>query len=291
MATSRRFSISYRGQEISIAARTRSIGPDLVLFLHGLGCAKEAFDFAFDQEPFEGYSMCAIDFPCHGDSDQLPADQVSLDAFAEITRDIVKIIPHRRVFLVCHSMGGAVGVLAAQGLDELAGFVNVEGNLVSRDCGLVSRETANQSPDDFANSGFYKFADALTSSPQSDLRAWGRWYSACEPYGLHATARSLVDWSERDTLLAMFRQIPVRAYVHGRESQLDYLIPSLGDATVFGIPGSGHFPMLDNPGQFYPFVITFLTEATKHDANGQLPAGTSRARRPTRVRPRNSVRA
>src|SRR5262249_39349234 len=113
---------------------------------------------------------------------------------------------------------------------------------------------------DFAKNGFQRFVDELTSSPHADLRTWGRWYSACEPYGLHATARSLVEWSDGGTLLNIFRQIPVRAYIHGRNSQLQHLRPLLADEETLAIPDSGHFPMLDNPSQFYPLLAGFLSD-------------------------------
>jgi pimeloyl-ACP methyl ester carboxylesterase len=281
MAVSGSFSINYRGHQIPISTRTRITKPDLVLFLHGLGCAKASFDFAFAHELLDKYSICTFDFPGHGESGSLPADQVSLEAFAEITRGVISLISPRRVFLVCHSMGGAVGLIAAQGLDNLAGFVSIEGNLIDRDCGLVSRKTAGQLPDEFAKDGFHRFAGALTSSPHADLRAWGRWYSDCEPYGLHATARSLVEWSDRGTLLGMFRRLPVRTYIHGLNSQLQYLEPFLCGVDTYGIPNSGHFPMLDNPDRFYPLLARFLDDA----AVGETRARISRSRPVVRVAP------
>jgi Predicted hydrolases or acyltransferases (alpha/beta hydrolase superfamily) len=281
MSKSGRFSVTYRGHQISISTRTRITQPDLVLFLHGLGCAKESFDFAFDDELLKEYSICTFDFPGHGQSDSLPAAHVSLEAFADITCEVIRMIAPRRVFLVCHSMGGAVGLIAAQSLPELAGFVSVEGNLIGRDCGLVSRATASQLPDDFAKDGFHWLADELTSSPHADLRAWGRWYSACEPYGLHATARSLVEWSDRGALPGMFRRIPARAYIHGQNSQLPHLTSFLAGETSWAVPDSGHFPMLDNPSEFYPLIAGFIADG----GTGQALTDSGRARPLARVAP------
>ena len=60
-----------------------------------------------------------------------------------------------RLHVVVHSMGGAIGVpLAEQTPIPLASFINVEGNLVGADCGMLSRRTAEMDPTQFRDEKF-----------------------------------------------------------------------------------------------------------------------------------------
>ena len=253
------FTLDHLGRRLSISARVRLASDDLILFMHGFGCAKACFAEAFRDETLRDFSLCAFDFPSHGSSDPLPREGSSLQTYADIACALVNKIAPARVFMVCHSMGGGVGVIAAQELTNLAGLVNVEGNLIGRDCGLVSRRIADEAPADFEVQGFGRFADELQLSPRADLRTWGRWYTNCDPSGLHGIARSLVEWSDSDKLLDMFLRIPCRAYVHGSDSQLGYLFPKLLATPTYSVSKASHFPMLDNPPEFYGLLGRLLS--------------------------------
>lgn len=248
------FITRHSGHEIAISTRARHVGADLLLFMHGLGCAKDSFDGAFEADALREYSLCSFDFPSHGLSGALPPGVATLQVYADIACDVLDRLSPQRVHLVCHSMGGAVGLLAAPKIANLATFVNVEGNLIGADCGLVSRQIANQPIDQFRDRGFNQLVDELEASNRKDLQTWGTWLSRCDPIGLHDIANSLVEWSDRGELLDMFLRLPNPVYLYGCDSQLDHLFSALQGTLSHSISRSGHFPMIDNPREFYELL-------------------------------------
>lgn len=251
------------GGPVEIAARIRPGGGDLLLCLHGLGCAKESFDSAYDRDDLAGFTICAFDFPGHGGSGRLPDADYSIQAYADLTVGLVRQLAPDRVFLLCHSMGCAVGLVASQELAGLVGgFVSVEGNLVGQDCGLVSRRAAELPLTEFVHTAFPAFLAGLADSSYADLRAWAGWYAQADPVALHRAAGSLVEWSDSGKLLDLFRSQPHPAYVHGGDSDdLSYLLPLLRGVGIYSIPRSRHFPMVDNPAAFWDAVSGAITRA------------------------------
>jgi pimeloyl-ACP methyl ester carboxylesterase len=251
--------IEYTGGTVEISVTVRPGGGDLLLCLHGLGCAKESFDSAYTDERLTDLTICAFDFPGHGASGRLAdPSHYSIQTYADITVGLVRQLEPSRLFLLCHSMGCAVGLVAAQDVRAHA-FISVEGNLVSQDCGIVSRTAADQPRDRFVGTGYSRFRSSLADSPYGAERTWAGWYGQADPIAVHQSAQSLVEWSDSGKLLDLFTSQPGATYVHGSDSDLDYLLPSLRGIPVHAIPGAGHFPMLDNPDAFWQVVAGVAT--------------------------------
>lgn len=255
-------SLRIAGTDVLISARVRLNSPYLVLFMHGLGCAKSGFDDVFQVDSLNGFSICTFDFPGHGDSPPVDAGSYSLDFYAEVVCALVKRLSPDNLLLVGHSMGGAVGLIATQSLKLPTGFVSIEGNLLAGDCGLVSRQIAAQSLDEFITRGHTDFLSALRGSASCDSRAWARWYGMAAPAAIHGSARSLVKWSESGKLLQFFNAIGHRAYCYGTEGdRISHLLPCLDRTDTYPIAGSGHFPMVDNATELYD-IISMAAHAT-----------------------------
>jgi pimeloyl-ACP methyl ester carboxylesterase len=251
--------VVYAGGTVEISITLRPGGGDLLLCLHGLGCAKESFDVANEEDRLAGFTICAFDFPGHGASGRLADPSLySIQTYADITVSLVRQLEPGRLFLLCHSMGCAVGLVASQEL-RTSGFISVEGNLVAGDCGLVSRNAAEQPRDRFVDTEYPRFRSSLAASSRTDLRTWGGWYAQAEPVALHNAARSLVEWSDSGKLLDLFTSQPGATYIHGSDSDLDYLLPALRGIPIHSIPGAGHFPMVDNPEAFWRTVADIVT--------------------------------
>ncbi|MPZ28432.1 MAG: alpha/beta fold hydrolase [Micromonosporaceae bacterium] len=267
--------VEHAGGIVEIAARVRPgrADGDLLLLLHGMGCTKESFDSAFDAAPLADLAICAFDFPGHGRSTG-PLPEFTIDAYADVTASVVRELAPRRLFVVAHSMGGAVGLVAAADLPQLAGFVNIEGNLVGQDCGLVSRGAAERPLAEFVHREFPRFLATLQSSPEPALRAWAGWYAQADPAAFHQVASSLVEWSDSGKLRSLFRSLPgATAYLHGDDSgDLSYLLSTLDGIPVYPVPGSGHFPMVDNPLVLWRVVAEVLAGAGHERAAGRGPA-------------------
>ena len=272
MTHAERFDIKYDGKRIRLSVKLRQVSDDLVVLLHGFGCAKECFDEAFVAESLQDLSICTFDFPGHGRSERSDASIYSLQSYADITNILLERLSPKTVSMVCHSMGGAVGLIATQERSNLGVFVNVEGNLVAADCGIVSRSTASQSFDTFERSGYRDFLQDLRQSGRKPDKAWARWYSQADPCALHKTARSLVQWSDSSKLLDLFKSLHDCAYIYGENEFKDYLIPNLQNISSYRIPEAGHFVMLDNPDAFYPLVSRLLHRDTSVAATTEVDA-------------------
>jgi pimeloyl-ACP methyl ester carboxylesterase len=274
-------SCRYHGHDVRIAADFREAGDDLLILLHGIGCSKESFDHAFDMESLREFSICAFDFPGHGESSRdLPYDFYTLPALADITERVVRQLVsrraggYRRVCIAGHSMGGAVGVLVAESSPDIDVMVSIDGNLIGEDCGLVSRSIAEQTTVDFKDTGFADFMAKLRESEQSDLQAWAQWCDSVDPAAMHEAARSLVAWSDSRKLLERFNELVGKAYLYGAEDDRDYLIPQLASALVDSVPDSSHFMMVDNPDSLYEKLSRALDANEPH---GELAGAGTRA--------------
>lgn len=263
MSIEQSIQVDFDDRNLTIAANIRDSGDELILFLHGFGCTKESFDSAFAPGTFDRrFALCAFDFPGHGGSGALPSEEDLLSAYAEVSRRIIERFSKKRVHFVGHSMGGAVGLLAARELGGVGAFVSIEGNLVAEDCGLISRSIAEQSREAFQANGYeHGFLDRLRSSQDRALLAWEAWASTCDPAQLHLAAQSLVDWCDRGDLTELYRELGQVTYVYGQRSGLpEHLLPYV-DSRVRRIDRSGHFPMVDNPGGFYQTLAELVDQS------------------------------
>jgi pimeloyl-ACP methyl ester carboxylesterase len=250
--------VDYAGDELTVATRQRRTSDELILFVHGLGCSQESFAKAFEAPELHDFSICTFDFIGFGDSDQSHQFSYDLQAQADILIQVVRNINAKRLHVVAHSMGGAIGLLAAQRLPQLYSFFNVEGNLVSQDAGLVSRQVAEQTEQSFIESGFDEFVHKLETSKKPDLLAWAVWCQQSDPKAFYWSARSLVHWSDSGELLKLLQSIARKAYVHGEKTDCSYLDNPLKKIKRYSIPAAGHFMMMDNPKDFYKSLADWL---------------------------------
>jgi pimeloyl-ACP methyl ester carboxylesterase len=207
--------------------------------------------------------MCTFDFPGHGSSPAFREVRHDLDTYADITNLVIDRLSPRRVFLIGHSMGGAVGTIVASGRRDVECVISVEGNLVAQDCGIVSRSIARQSLSEFSSIGFQRFLAELKESARSDFSAWASWYRRASAIALHESAHSLVEWSDSGRLLELFNSLTNKIYIYGDENENGkYVLPQLSDARTHHIARAGHFLMLDQPNTFYHTLVSYIGEGS-----------------------------
>jgi pimeloyl-ACP methyl ester carboxylesterase len=223
----------------------RRAGPDLILFVHGLGCAGESFAPVWDHPALRGLSLLAPDLPGHGECPR--AGPCTMQACARSLAGMLARHPAERVHLVGHSLGGAVGLLlAAQVGSRLASFVCAEGNLLPDDCGLLSRGVAATPIVEFLDDGFRRMIEGARAD--SGARSWAVWAAQADPRAFHEAASDVVRWSDSGELLARFLALPVpRTYLCGARSRLRTVTDRLGDVPVVEIPDAGHGLFEDQP--------------------------------------------
>ena len=250
--------VEYAGRQLSIATAYQNIGDNWAVFLHGIGCAKECFDEAFNDELAKTHSILTFDFVGFGGSDKPDDFSYSLEDHAAIAKLVIEHFSPEAVTVVAHSMGGTIGLLLVQDLENLVSFVNVEGNLIPEDAGIVSRQTAEQAETDFVENGFRSFLAGLENADEPAYRAWAAWYKASSPIAIHRSGTSLVEWSDSGKLTAYFNGLQKKAYLYGDQTDVSLVLPQLSDADVYSIPDSAHFMMLDNPAAFYTAIRKHL---------------------------------
>lgn len=247
----------YDGIDVRVPVRHRQAGGELLVLLHGLGCAKGSFDGAFTAECLRDRSVLALDLPGHGDSGHgLPGSLHTLEAFAAVTRMVIRQLADRTrgydlVHFGGHSMGGAVGVILARGWTGTGCAVSIDGNLTGEDCGLASRAIAGQDPSAYAAEGHSQLIAGLLEPGLPSMTAWAAWLARADPAAVHAAARSLVAWSESGKLLTWFNALERKALLYGDQEDKRHLTGRVDPAVTCQLPRCGHFPMIDNPGPLY----------------------------------------
>lgn len=257
-----------------LAVTERCCGPELVLFVHGLGCSRESFAGAWEAPALSGFSLVAPDLQGHGDTTATLGAPARLEDHAAALGGLLTTYTFERLHVVGHSMGGAVGlILVRDGSLSLASFACVEGNLVAEDCGLVSRHAAETPAEEYVSHHLPRLLIDASQSEDPSMRQWAGWASRCDPRMFHASARSLVEWSDSGQLLEAFNALDARRlYVHGSESPAPPL--DLLDARIerVSVPGAGHAVQEDAPEPFYDLLGRFVSGEGHGRCRASLPA-------------------
>lgn len=244
-----------------ISVKIRKNSDKWIILLHGWGCAKEEFDEAFGLKGLEQFSLCSIDLLGFGDSDRPRGFSYDFADHAKVVSEIVQKLGAEKIYLVGHSMGGGVGLLCAQGLgNKLKLFINVEGNLVPTDSRIM-RQLAGYSYPMFKLVFFPLTILALRSSKRLANRRWSKWLGQTDTWAGYQSARSATEWSDSGKLLPMFVALPKKVYVYGENSvRAPFILPKLKNVEIRKITRSGHFPMIDNPKDFYTTLERLIIE-------------------------------
>lgn len=261
-----RVPVAWQRGEMELACRYRqgrALAPTLVL-LHGLGCSQRSYAGVWRHQGLASSPILTLDFPGFGDSDRPDLFSYKLEEHAAKTLELLDKLGISAVHLVGHSMGGAVAVLLARELHRqrrLASLGGVESTLIAEDCG-VSRVVAGMTPRHFEQKFFPEFK---TRTPPLH-----RAYLALELAADHAfyrTADSLWSWARSGKLLEMFLEIDVpKCYYHGRRNKNLPILEHLEGVEKRAIPDSGHFPMNENPHEFFTLLQNFTDSSTQSQA-------------------------
>ncbi len=257
----RRFSGSFADKSFEVAANFREAGPDLLLFLHGLGCSKDSFHHIWKRIDLADFSVLAVDLIGFGDSAESSNFSYTMEAQAQVCADVLdKFFDDRKLHIVGHSMGGAVALLLPDKiLNSTQTFTNVEGNLIGADCAVASRKIIGVPRK--------VFEAELLPELQKKFAILGENYTAFESTtadALYRSAESLVSWSDSNKLLEAFLALSCqKAYFYGEDNAAHPTIKRIGYIPTVEIKRSGHFPMNDNPIDFYNELHKFVTTGRK----------------------------
>jgi pimeloyl-ACP methyl ester carboxylesterase len=244
----------------------RRSGERAILFIHGLGAAKENFAGAFGRKELEDVTMLAADLPGFGDSGAPDDFSCGMREQAAVALETANHFGLERFHLVAHSMGGIVGIeLGRLAPGRILSFINVEGNLTSEDCTL-SRRIVSMPEEEFIRSGLEGLRRTLGRLFHETGDEAGEVYlsylAKASPGALYRSARETVSASDRGDLLERFCRLPFyRCYVYGEKNRglfpAEKMLVEAG-VPVHYIPRSGHSPMDDNPDDLYGLVLQVI---------------------------------
>ncbi len=254
--------IPYQHKEFELSIKFKEGSENLIIFIHGLGCAKESFDDLWDFTGlFEGFSLLTFDLLGFGDSSRPKEFSYTMQDQAEICKVLLDTLKPDKVHIVSHSMGGAIGLLLAERTREkTASFINIEGNLISEDSGPLSRKPIRVSFEEFEKRVFNELKSFVGRSRDRSSQLWVRWYEKSDILAYHRSSRSLVEWSDGGNLLKKFEELNVnKVYVYGEKNSRLKVLDKLHKIRKISISKSGHFPMIDNPEKFYSILSEVLS--------------------------------
>ena len=249
------FTVDHDGNQYGVSATFRSQGSELLMLLHGLGCSKESFKDIWSRDEFSNYSIISMDLLGFGDSSKSDKFSYKLEDHAAVCAKVVNEVSSKRVHIVAHSMGAAIGLFLPDSLrNSILTFANLEGNLISEDCGLVSRKTSSVSFQKFLKEVLPDLKDLSKSLGE------GRFFlDKSLPLGFYKSADSLVHWSCSGELILRFKKLSCRkSYFYGESNSDMVVLNQLNSIEKVLIANAGHFMMNDNPNEFYSRLRTFL---------------------------------
>lgn len=246
----------HRGRDYRLAAWFRDTGPDLVLFVHGLGCSKESWRQAWSSRALYGRSLLAFDMLGYGASPRPDDFSYDLEEQASLLASVIDAHASRRVSLVAHSMGGAVAMLLpAAARRRIDSVVLVEGRLLKASCG-VAAEAAKVPLEQFEADIFPPFRRQVASDRRAAFDL-----DRADRRAFYLSTRSLVHWTDGTGLVPRFGAFDgPRAFVYGADNRHLAELTWLEPRELYEVADAGHFVMNDNPNEFYA-LLARLTAA------------------------------
>lgn len=143
--------VEWRGRHFSLPYLYRNgAGGPAILFVHGLGGAKENFYAAFQSPALADCTLVTFDEPGTGLAAFDPEAGLDVSALSDMAQGVADQLLPGPYFLAGASMGGLITLLQLRrhGTGRIKGYINFEGNLSPEDC-MFSRCAVSHDLDSF----------------------------------------------------------------------------------------------------------------------------------------------
>lgn len=243
--------------------------PPTLLMIHGLVGSLRYFD---PQAHLPRTTVITEDLLGYGRHAGFPPDELTLAAQAEHVARRIDALPGDRLWLLGHSMGGAVAVLAAERRSErVRGIINVEGNFTEKDAfwsGKIAAQPLDQWNQEYgvmqrdAAGWLERCGVALTAQ----RAVWaGHILDHQPPSTVYAMSKALL----AETLCAEYLETVRRLLagglcihlIAGTKSAAGWGVPDFVRAAATSYqeqPDAGHLMMLEDPGAFCEIISAIL---------------------------------
>lgn len=188
--------IEYKDKTYRLSVDQRLGSGNLIVFLHGWGSSKESFSGSFSSEALKEFDICTIDLLGFGKSEKPINFSYDLLDQANIVAQAVNSLKAEKVYLVGHSMGGGIGMLASPLVKHLAMFIDADSNLAPNGSQIDSRIAAKQPFWFFKSFTLPLLKLLLRLHPNHRMRPWVQWFDEAASFALYRSIQSLVTWSD-----------------------------------------------------------------------------------------------
>lgn len=259
----RTIQIRYKEQNIDIEFFHRKGDKDTILFVHGLGGAKENYWEACKSDSLAEYTLIGFDNPGTGNSTYFDDSPFDVDDLTAITDLFIEALKLHRFILCGTSMGGLTTMLYLQrgGRKNVRLYINIEGNLMAEDCMFSGKVVAHD---------FETFRNRIFPETILEMKAKGNagYHIIANNLQLNTNIRSYfnysfqtVKYSATGELLNQFLQMDIpRVFIYGDKNKTLSYIPRLRSSKIVvqEISNSDHFVFYDNPKELYDSIGSFI---------------------------------
>ncbi|MCD6045738.1 MAG: hypothetical protein K0R48_901 [Gammaproteobacteria bacterium] len=228
-----------------------------IWFFHGLGDAG-SFDNAFEYLNTEKVNIFIIDFPGFGKAEK--SSSSTLGELANMVATAIISLNSRQgsIYIVGHSAGVVLGNMVCanlllSGKVHLETYLNVEGILVEDLTRSSSKSIAYSDPRDFQN----YMVDSLSLSSSKIFREYADKIKTVDPDALYFWATQVYELTCHGYSGKKYIELVCeKVYIGGEKSPLlndrEFILNSKTPLEI--IKDATHWPMLENPYEFYTLV-------------------------------------
>jgi len=145
-----------------------------------------------------------IDFVGFGKSSKPKDFSYDIKDQAEICKQIINLLKIEKLHIIGHSMGGMIGTLLLNSLkDKVFSFVNLEGNLILKNCG-TSLNVARHSFKEFREKQYDLIKSRIEESSEPSANYRIKWTRQIPDYVFYKASKSIVNWSKSRKLYTLF---------------------------------------------------------------------------------------
>lgn len=260
----------YKGKAFSIEYFFREGHKETILFIHGLGGAKENYLESCKSDSLAEHTLICFDNPGTGNSTYFDDFLLDIDDLTSITALFIEQLKIPGFILCGTSMGGLTTLLYLKrgGHAKVKAYINIEGNLLPEDC-MFSSKVVTYDYDTFKNQIFPNTIVEMKKNGNTG------YHIIANNLQLNTNIKSYynysfqtVEYSSTGELLKQYLEMDIpRVFIYGQENSSLSYIPKLlqNGMTVKEIPSSNHFVFYDNPKDLYDAIGDFINNLSTMD--------------------------
>jgi pimeloyl-ACP methyl ester carboxylesterase len=260
--------VQYRDRPFEIEYFRRAGNKETILFLHGLGGAKENYWDACKAKALDGHTLICVDNPGTGNSTYYEDFPLNLDDLTNITSLFIEQLNITDFIFVGSSMGGLTSLLylRGKGSKNVKAFINIEGNLMPEDCMFSSKVVVHD---------FITFSKEVFPRTIREMKSVGNagYHIIANNLELNTNVRSYYDYSFQTVaysgtgeLLEQYLLLDLpKLFIYGEENKHLSYLPEMvkRNMNTRSISESNHFVFYDHPKELYEVIAGFINSFSR----------------------------